>query len=206
MKRWKFVWKKRFNSSTLASASPSLNSGTFGLAVLLEIYQLRRLSLYMDPMGTYLIGDRTRLLSASEDRFVPDSTHYLLATRERIKKGPHSIKELASSRPKKARASLPFRLASRAYGSVGTVEQGSYSDTPPEEETMDGSRRRGRVHQLVGYVKREWAKGAFSDLESRRCRLCAIAIRSQDCFDSLTLCGRTQPSNRRQRIPFLRES
>lgn len=36
--------------------------------------------------------------------------------------------------PKKARASLPFRLASRAYGSVGTVEQGSYSDTQPEEE------------------------------------------------------------------------
>ena len=35
----------------------------------------------------------------------------------------------ASSRPNKARASLPFRLASRAYGSVGTVEQGSYEDT-----------------------------------------------------------------------------
>ena len=44
----------------------------------------------------------------------------------------------ASSRPKKARASLPFRLASRAYGSVGTVEQGSYSDTPPEEEVEKG--------------------------------------------------------------------
>lgn len=28
---------------------------------------------------------------------------------------------------------------------------------------MDGSRRRGP--QLVGYVKREWAKGAFSELE-----------------------------------------
>lgn len=28
----------------------------------------------------------------------------------------------------------------------------------------------GRVHQLVGYVKREWAKVAFSILEPRRCR------------------------------------
>ena len=51
----------------------------------------------------------------------------------------------ASSRPKKARASLPFRLASRAYGliEVGgpyleTYEQGSYSDTPPEEEIEKG--------------------------------------------------------------------
>ena len=35
----------------------------------------------------------------------------------------------ASSRPNKARASLPFRLASRAYELVGIVEQASYSDT-----------------------------------------------------------------------------
>lgn len=44
----------------------------------------------------------------------------------------------ASSRPKKARASLPFRLASRAYGSVGTVEQGSYSDTGGVSEVEKG--------------------------------------------------------------------
>ena len=44
----------------------------------------------------------------------------------------------ASSRPKKAKASVPFRLASRSYGSAGTVEQDSYSDTPPEEEIEKG--------------------------------------------------------------------
>lgn len=34
--------------------------------------------------------------------------------------------------------SLSFCLASRAYGSVGTVEQDSYSYTPPEEEVEKG--------------------------------------------------------------------
>ena len=98
-------------------------------------------------------GDRTRLILAAKDRFVPDSTHYLLAWMDKERPSNSSVpnrhnKEIivhskehvteefttfilkrgASSRPKKARASLHFCLASRAYGSVGTGEQGSYSD------------------------------------------------------------------------------
>lgn len=71
---------------------------------------------------------------------------------------------------------------------------------------MDGSRRRGRVHQLVGYVKREWAKGAFSDLESRRCRLCCHTISGLLRFLDAMWENSTKQSVVHQSMQFLRES
>jgi len=53
----------------------------------------------------------------------------------------------ASSRPNKARASLPFRLASRAYGYVGTVEQGSYEDTGRVSEVEKGQTIKKKVRK-----------------------------------------------------------
>jgi len=71
----------------------------------------------------------------------------------------HVIKEFTtfilergvSSRPKKAKASPPFRLASRVYESVGIVEEGSYSNTSLVSEVEKGQ----TINQKVRKKKRK---------------------------------------------------
>ncbi len=75
--------------------------------------------------------------------------------------------------------------------------------------TSIGSALRGSTPQLVGYVKREWAKGEFYDLESRRCQLCAMPYDLRIAsIDSLTLLweNSTKQSVVHPLMKFLRES